>query len=176
MDFDGAIRALNRLLLRKRPEIVNSSWFLKHAPQCYRFIQAKIRAEVGGIDWDRVTYALDWKYQRRWSPRARRRVQHLYRSKKEVDLILNKHWDKLYVFVATDGPLDRRTRDTIAIALVRVAQNGNLLAKAEVVRLVRYTIEAWLDRYFQRDKRLRRSNSPAIGGMHPPISIYRFVP
>ena len=38
-------------------------------------------------------------------------------------------------------------RDTIAVALVRIAQAGNLLAKAEVVELVRYTIDGWLDTY-----------------------------
>jgi hypothetical protein len=148
MDFDGAIGMLNGLLLRKRPETLNSSWVLKHAPQCYRFIQTNIRAEVGGIDWDRVTYALESQYQRRWAPKARHRIRCLYRSQREIDLILSKHQDKLYVFVSANGPLERRTRDTVAIALVRVAQNGNLLAKEEVVKLVRYTIDAWLDRHY----------------------------
>ena len=60
---------------------------------------------------------------------------------------MNKHRGKLYVFVAPDGPADRRTRDTIAIALVRGAQNGNLLARDEVVKLLRPTIDEWLDRY-----------------------------
>jgi hypothetical protein len=145
MDFERTIGMLNRLLLRKRPKTFNSSWIATNAPRCYRFIRTKIRAEVGGIDWDRVTCALDWNFQRRWAPRPRKRFPALYRNKKEIDLILNKYRDQLYVFVAPNSPTDRRTRDTIAIALVRVAQNGNVLAKEEVVVLIRYTIDEWLD-------------------------------
>jgi hypothetical protein len=36
-----------------------------------------------------------------------------------------------------------RTRDMIAVALVRIAQFGNLLAKAELVNLIRYTVDEW---------------------------------
>jgi hypothetical protein len=50
---------LNELLSRKRPATVSSSWILRHAPACYRFIWKFIRSETGGIDWDRVTHALD---------------------------------------------------------------------------------------------------------------------
>jgi hypothetical protein len=147
MDFERTIGMLNRLLLRKRPKTFNSSWILKNAPRCYRFIRSKIRAEVGGIDWDRVTCALDRNFQRQWAPKPRRRFRLLYRNQKEIDLILNKYRDQLYVFVAPNSPTDRRTRDRIAIALVRVAQDGNVLAKEEVAVLVRYTIDEWLDRY-----------------------------
>jgi hypothetical protein len=146
MDFQDAVMALNRLLLRERPETFNSSWILKHAPGCYRFIRKEIRAEVGGIDWDRVTHCLKGEYQRRWTPRPQRRSQP-YRSKAEIDLILNKYRDKLYVFIAPADDVDRRLRDTIAIPLVRVAQASNLVARAEVSTLVLYTIEEWLDRY-----------------------------
>ena len=59
MDFERAVRILKSLLARKCPTKLNSSWIMKHAPQYYRFIRTKIRAEAGGVDWDRVTYALD---------------------------------------------------------------------------------------------------------------------
>jgi hypothetical protein len=35
----------------------------------------------------------------------------------------------------------------IAVALVRIAQFGNLLAKAELVNLIRYTVDEWLDKW-----------------------------
>jgi hypothetical protein len=59
MTLDRVASTLNELLSRKRPAIVNSSWILRHAPACYRFIQKWIRSEIGGIDWDRVTHVLD---------------------------------------------------------------------------------------------------------------------
>jgi len=146
MDFDNVVAALNRLLLRKRPETFNSSWILKHAPACYRFFRKSTRTELGKIDWDKVTCALDSKYQRRWTPRLQRKYRP-YENAGEIDLILNRYRNKLYVFIAPADLADQRIRDKIAIDLVRVAQAGNVLAKAEVVRFVRYTIDDWLDSY-----------------------------
>jgi len=59
MDFDRVAFTLNELLSKRRPTTLNSSWILRHAPTCYRFIRKWIRTEVGGIDWDQVTYILD---------------------------------------------------------------------------------------------------------------------
>jgi hypothetical protein len=38
-------------------------------------------------------------------------------------------------------------RDIISIALVRIAQKGNIIAKEEVIKLVRFTIDDWIERY-----------------------------
>jgi hypothetical protein len=141
-----AVAVLNRLLLRKSPQTFSSVWILKRAPRCYSFIRKHIRSEVGGIDWDKITYALEPKYQRLWTPRPRRKAKP-YRDTREIGLILDKYRNKLYVFVAAADANDLQIRDMIAIALVRVAQGGNLLAKAEVIELVRHTIDEWLDNY-----------------------------
>lgn len=48
------------------------------------------------------------------------------------------------------APIDRNdffVRERIAIGLVRVAQSGNVLAKLQLIKLVRYTVDAWLDTY-----------------------------
>jgi hypothetical protein len=100
MDFDRVVFILNELLSKKRPKTINSSWILKQAPACYRFIRKNIRAQVGGIDWDQVTYVLDSENQRRWTPRRRRKKSATYADADEVDLILNRYRDKLYVFIA----------------------------------------------------------------------------
>jgi len=147
MDFDSVVRTLDKLLLRKHPESFNSSWILRHAPRCYRFIAAKIRNEVGGIDWDKVTRALDWKHQRLWAPERKLTPAIPYRDIAEIAPILNSYQEKLYVFIAPRGAEDRRVRDIAAVKLVRVAQRGNLLAKEELMKLVAYTVEEWLDCY-----------------------------
>jgi hypothetical protein len=141
------VTMLNKLLLQTSPETFNSTWILKRAPGCYSFIRKYIRSEVGGIDWDKITHALEPKYQRLWTPRLKRKFRP-YRDSKEIGLILNKYRNKLYVFIAPAGAMDLQIRDKIAIALVRVAQAGNLLARAELVELVRYTIDGWLDNYW----------------------------
>jgi len=147
MDFDRAVLILNELLSKERPKSLNSSWILRHAPECYRFIRKTVRAEVGGIDWDRVTYSLDPAYQRRWIPARRRKHRVPYTNANEVDLVLHRYQDKLYVFLAPADVSDRRLRDIISIALVRIAQNGNLLAKQELVKRVGYTIDDWLENH-----------------------------
>jgi hypothetical protein len=64
MDFYYAVQTTNNLLRQQQPQSFNSSWIRQFAPQVYRFIQKNIRSEIGGIDWDRFTRALELKFQR----------------------------------------------------------------------------------------------------------------
>jgi hypothetical protein len=175
-----AAAILNKLLSQKRPQSFNSAWILKRAPGCYGFIRKHIRSEVGGIDWDKITQALDPQYQRLWTPRLRRKAKP-YRDSKEIGLILNKYQNRLYVFVAPVDANDLQIRDTIAIALVRVAQAGNSLAKTEVVELVRHTIDEWLDnncylsRWIGYDDELREHLEGCIRRYRYSGSFLRYV-
>jgi hypothetical protein len=146
MDFDSAVMTINKLLLEKRPDTFNSSWIRKYAPHVYRFIQKNVRAEIGGIDWDRFTRALDRKFQRKWitSSSSRKRS---YRKKSEVGIIFQKYHDKLYAFITPKDKKDKEMCDFISIALVRIAQKGNVTAKEEIIKLVRMTVDDWIDRH-----------------------------
>jgi hypothetical protein len=145
MDFDSAVKTINRLLIKKQPHTFNSSWIRGYAPKIYRFIQKNIRREIGGIDWDRVTRALDHKFRRRWIT-SRRNGTKPYRSKAEVNIILRKYNDKLYTFLTPVDKDDKFIRDIISIALVRIAQKGNILARQEIIKLVKFTIDEWIER------------------------------
>jgi hypothetical protein len=140
MDFDSAVKTINRLLINKQPYTFNSSWIRGYAPRIYRFIQKNIRREIGGIDWDRVTRALDYKFGRRWIT-SRLNGTKPYRSKAEVNIILSKYDGKLYTFLTPADKNDKYIRDIISIALVRIAQKGNILARQEIIKLVTFTIE-----------------------------------
>jgi len=144
MDFDSAVKTINDLLIKKQPSIFNSSWIRVHAPHIYRFIQKNIRREIGGIDWDRVTRALDRKFQKQWVTSWCKGTR-LYRNKSEVEIILHKYHDKLYTFINPIDNNDEHIRDIISIALVRIAQKGNVLAKEEITKLVSFTIEEWIE-------------------------------
>jgi hypothetical protein len=147
MNFTSLIETLNKLLARTQPDVINSSWIRTHAPRCYRFIRQDLRREFGGIDWDRLTYALDWKYQRRWRPVRTRKNRLQYEDHAEVETIFKRYHHKMYVFIAPSGKDDRRTRDVIAISFVRLAQKGNLLARQELMGLIKFTIDNWIERY-----------------------------
>jgi len=143
MDFDYAVKTINKLLKEKRPDTFNCSWIRSHSPHAYRFIQTNVRAEIGGIDWDRVTRALDRKFQKKWQPSSRSRSK-VYRKKSEVRNVLQKYHSKLYAFIAPENSHDENMRDIISIALVRIAQLGNVSAKEEIMKLVQLTIDDWI--------------------------------
>lgn len=144
MCFDYAVKTINKLLRKKRPDTFNSSWLQKNAPHVYRFIQKNVRADAGGIDWDKITRAIDRRFQYKWKPSYRKRTKP-YRKKAEIGIIFQKYHDKLYVFIAPQDRHDENIRDCISIALVRIAQKGNLLASEEISKLVRFTIDAWIE-------------------------------
>ena len=146
MSLDRMASTLNEVLSKRRPSTVSSSWILRHAPACYRFIQKRIRSEVGGIDWDQITNALDPAYQRRWKPRRRRRIlSHI--DKDELSRIMDRHRPMLYVFISPLDADDKRARDTISIVLVRAAQSGNVLAQRKLMELIGYTIDIWVEHH-----------------------------
>ena len=144
VDFDSAVKTINKLLMKNQPNTFNSSWIREYAPHIYRFFQKNVRRESGGIDWDRITRALDRKFQRKWIT-SRRKGTKLYRNKAEVNIILRKYEAKLYTFLSPADKDDRDIRDSISIALVRLAQKGNIIAKREIINLVRFTIDEWIE-------------------------------
>jgi hypothetical protein len=105
------IEAINDLLSVELPKTFNSSWVSKRAPSSYRYILKNVRTDFSGVDWDGVTRALGWKFQRRWTPVRRMRSRGLYRNNGEVKADLEKYRTKLYVFVSPQNRSDRRTRD-----------------------------------------------------------------
>jgi hypothetical protein len=145
MNFEIIAARLNALVSQKQPQSINSSWILKHAPECYRYIQKNIRTEWDTIDWDRVTSGLDWKYQRLWKPKRRPKILNLYRDIDEVNLIIKNFQNKLYIFIAPADNADLRLRDYISIRLVRLSQRGNILAKQEIMKLVQHAVDEWMD-------------------------------
>ncbi len=147
MNFETAIKTINSLLMQKKPQAFNRAWIRINAPCAYRFIQKNVRSESGGIDWDHITRCLDLKHQRLWTGFLRKKVKPLYRNKAEVDIVLQRYSDKLYTFLAPKDKNDEHLRDLISISLVRIAQKGNLSARQEIIKLLTFTVDDWIERY-----------------------------
>lgn len=145
MNFESAVNTMNSLLAKKQPQAFNRAWVRVNTPCVYRFIQKEIRIENGGIDWDRITRALNPKYQKQWTGSLRKTVKP-YRNKAEVDVVLQQYSDKLYTFIASEDRNDEHMRDTISISLVRIAQKGNITAKQEIMKLLNFTVDDWIER------------------------------
>lgn len=145
MNFESVAKTMNKLLSEKQPYSFNRSWVRVNAPGVYRFIQREIRIEGGGIDWDCVTRALNPKYQKQWIGSLRKTAKP-YQNKAEVTIVLQKYRDKLYTFLTPIDKNDEDIRDIISIALVRIAQKGNISARQEIIKLLSFTIDDWIER------------------------------
>ena len=173
MDFRECTKTLRRILHEKNPQEFSSSWIVQNAPSAYRFIYKNVRNEIGEIDWDRVTVVLSRRYQKRWV-RYRRKIKEEYENQDELEKILSKHRDKLYIFIAISNEKENRLRHRIAIALVRISQKGNVLATRQLVELLRYMVDEWIDKYFfmRRWRGAESEIDPAIEGC---IRRYRYT-
>ncbi len=81
-------------------------------------------ADFGTVDWDRVTRALEWKFQRRWTPSRRLQPRVPYRNNREVKTVLEKYRGTLYAFVSPQSRPDHGTADIISIALELLARSS----------------------------------------------------
>ncbi len=147
MNFGKAIKTITKLLKKEKPKTFSSSWISTRSPLVYHFIRVNFRTENNHIDWDKVTAALDPKYAKCWM-RYKRKVAKPYENQIEVDIILTKYKDKLYTFVALVDDGDKETRNQLIIALVRIAQKGNILAQLELTKWLKYVVDDWVDKYY----------------------------
>ena len=64
-----------------------------------------------------------------------------------MNLVLKKHKNKLYTFISPQNPEDRKIRNAITVALVRISQKGNLSAKKEIISLLRFMVDYWIESF-----------------------------
>jgi len=142
---------LNQTIQQQDPETISSSWIFNQVPRVYRYIYRNFRSENGGIDWDSVTQLIERPYQKRWT-RYRHKSAKPYHNQDEVDRILAKYKDKLYTLLAIVDEKDRVHQDRIIIAFVRLSQRGNVLAQQQLVSLLEFVVNDWVDRYYYLQK------------------------
>ncbi len=146
MDLKKAGKVLNRILKKKNPETFSSTWIYQNTPEIYRFVTKNLRTEINTIDWDSLTVHIDKKFQKRWM-RYKRKTMKQYENQAELDQILSKYRSKLYTFITLYEKDDKEIRHKIIVALVRIAQKGNIFARNELTNLLMFTVETWIERY-----------------------------
>ena len=171
--FDKAITILSDVLTAQNPKSFSGTWVYQNAPRAYRFFRLNLRTPTGNIDWDSVTDVLDRSHQYKWDGR-KRKAKKPYENQTEVDLVLAKYHNKIYTCITAMSEQDRRTRDRILIALVRVAQRGNVLARQEAVTFIRFSVDDWIEKYYVLQKWngfgeiLKKKSPPASVGIGLP--------
>lgn len=148
MTFDTAIKELNDILNEKQPDKFSSSWVVANSPRTYRYICKNIRTPLNNIDWDTVTSSLDRCNAKKfiW---YKKKIIKPYENQDELDCVLVKYKDKLYTFITLQGEEDRNIRNKIIVALVRVAQKGNILAEQSLIEWMSYITTEWSEKYPQ---------------------------
>lgn len=173
MDLDNAIHILNTALSKAEPTQFSSSWIYYNLPKVYRYIWKNHKNELGDIEWDQIVCKLDKPFQKRWVYKRLKKVKP-YRNIAEVRTALNKYKEKLYVFIAPLDDEDKLLRDTISIALVRVAQKGNVRAQQELIPLLRFMVDQWID-YSYRLKQWKGYSDEIEDKLKACIRCYRFT-
>jgi hypothetical protein len=136
------------LLTSHNPETFTSSWIFRQSQPVYKCLATQFRTEQGTIDWDAITEQLHRPYQKRWRRYRLKRIQP-YENREEVDKILLKYKDKLYLFLIRSDGTDKEVCNRMTVSLVRLAQKGNISARDELVMWVTYVVNDWIDKYPQ---------------------------
>ncbi|MEI8361219.1 MAG: hypothetical protein WCG01_03765 [bacterium] len=147
MNFDQAIKNINRSLAKKSPLSFDQSWIKTRCNISYRFIDCNIKNELGETDWDLLISSLEKVHQKKWLKKKARKVKPIksYQDNIELKKVLDGYRDKLYTFIAQTDSTDKFICDRISIRLVRTAQKGNELAKNEAVVLINYLVAQWVE-------------------------------
>lgn len=145
INFEKAIRNINRSLAKKQPTTFNHKWIKNRCRASYEFIIKNIKTELGEPDWDLIVSKLERHNQRLWMRKTKRIEFESYEDKKELNLVLDCYKNKLYTFLGQIDNEDRIICDWISIKLVRLCQRGNLSAKKKIVSLLENLVDQWIE-------------------------------
>ena len=145
MDFKKAIRNINRSLNKKQTDKFNPQWIKNRCKISHQFIIQNILTEFKEPDWDLIVSKLERHNQKLWMKKHKKKEVEIYQNQKELDVILNKYNHKLYTFFGNLDKEDKIICDWISIKLVRLSQKGNILAKQELIGLLEYLVQNWIE-------------------------------
>ncbi len=142
--FVAHIEKLNAVLKSKNPETFDPLWIQEHLPKFHAFLSDNLCFGKAGIDWDLVTICLDRTFQKRWRFNKTEIITS-YSDEQEVNSILDKYKSKLYTVAVPLDAEDKLIRDRILTRLVRNAQQGNELARKQVIIQANFMIYDWIE-------------------------------
>ena len=145
MNFEKSVRNINRSLNKQQSETFNSQWIKNRCKISYQFITENIKTEFDEPDWDLVVSKLERHNQCLWMKGIKKKKMELYKNKKELNLILKNHKNKLYTLLGQVNKEDKIVCDWISIKIVRLSQKGNLLAKDKAINLLENLVNQWIE-------------------------------
>ena len=144
MNYEQAIKNVDRSLNKKQPEMFNPQWIKNRCKVSYQFVIKNVKTELGEPDWDLVVSRLERQNQRLWMRKIKKASVVLYKGEEELNIILSTYENKLYTFLGQLDNDDKIICDWISIKLVRLSQKGNLLAKNKIIDLLENLVNQWI--------------------------------
>lgn len=147
MDLSQAIKNIDRSIIKRSPQSFHPNWIKYRCKVSYKYIIDNIKDEFNQTDWDLVISLLQRYNQRLWLKKKKRKKKLviLYKNNEELEVILNKHKERLYTFISRENKEDKMICDRISIKLVRLSQKGNVLAGEKIATLLRYLVDYWVE-------------------------------
>jgi len=145
MNFEKAVKSINRSLNKKQPDTFNSQWIKNRCKISYQFIIENIKTESDEPDWDLLISKFDRWNQRLWMKGIKKKKVEIYKDEKELNIILEKYKAYRYIFLWQASKEDKIVCDWISIRLVRNAQKGNILAKEKLINLSKDLASQWIE-------------------------------
>lgn len=147
MDLNQAIKNIDRSIVKRSPQSFHPNWVKYSCKVSYKYIVDNIKDEFNQTDWDLIVSMLQRYNQRLWLKKKNRKkkVVILYKDEEELDIVLNRHKEKLYTFISRENKQDKLICDWISIKLVRLSQKGNILASDKIETLLRYLVDYWIE-------------------------------
>lgn len=147
MDLEQAIKNIERSIIKRNPQSFHPNWIKYRCKVSYKYIVDNIKNEFNQTDWDLVISKLQRYNQKLWLKKKKRKRESvvLYEDEEELNVILNRYQEKLYTFISRESQEDKIICDWISIKLVRLSQNGNVLASDKITTLLRYLVDYWVE-------------------------------
>ena len=137
---------LEQKLTQYDPPTFGPTWILEYVGSAfYQRILRRMGQIRGRPNWEKLVALLPATWKKKWSDRN---IQQRHRNRtelvREVEQVLDKYKDKLYVLFFTETTEDQKLREKIARSLLSLARQGNLEARNKLWDLLRPMIDSWI--------------------------------
>ncbi len=136
------------LLEKEKPKEWSPTFLAKKARHVFRFAERNLTNAKGGIEWDRLISLLPPEYQASWKRKIFLEditVAEGYSNQEEVDQLLEKHKDSLYLFYESTGKHEEDAVNQICMDFIDLIRKGNQEAKETFTQFLQPAITKWLD-------------------------------
>ena len=128
------------LLEKEDPKSLSPKWIRNTSSNLYNRIVNNFCDRYGEVDWNKFKKAIPLLWRNRWIETS---VIEKYRNKEELDVVLSKYKDEMYVLFM-NGKKEMERGEEIWADLIKLAQKGNQDAYDVVSRIAGEVVDDYI--------------------------------